>query len=152
MAADGSRFALAWGETDEPESDGDRIVFQVFDSTGSPLMEPIPVTEGTESRCFLPAVGMNGEGSHVIAWQCEDLDGDSWGVFARLFDEVGAPRGPEFQVNVFTDSNQEHVSTAMSADGRFVVSWESEGQDGDGDGIFAQRFDATGTPLGTLPW
>jgi hypothetical protein len=95
---------------------------------------------------------MDAEGSIVIAWQCEDLDGDSWGVFARQFDEEGAPRGPVFQVNVFTDSYQKHVSASMNTDGRFVLSWESDGQDGDVDGIFAQRFDSSGNPLGTLPW
>ena len=36
----------------------------------------------------------------------------------------------------------------MDADGDFVVAWASYGQDGDAWGVFAQRFDAAGTPLG----
>jgi len=35
----------------------------------------------------------------------------------------------------------------MSADG-FVVTWQSLAQDGDGNGIYAQRYDAIGTALG----
>ena len=36
----------------------------------------------------------------------------------------------------------------MDAAGRFVVAWVSDGQDGDGDGIFARRFAADGGALG----
>ena len=32
--------------------------------------------------------------------------------------------------------------------GDFVVSWTSEGQDGDSYGVFARRFDSAGTPQG----
>jgi hypothetical protein len=36
----------------------------------------------------------------------------------------------------------------MNDRGEFVVTWASEGQDGDGWGVYAQRFDAAGTRLG----
>jgi hypothetical protein len=36
----------------------------------------------------------------------------------------------------------------MTPAGAFVVSWDSDGQDGDGAGIFARLFAAAGTPLG----
>jgi hypothetical protein len=39
-------------------------------------------------------------------------------------------------------------AVGAAADGSFVAAWESAGQDGDGRGIFAQRFDATGAPPG----
>ena len=29
---------------------------------------------------------------------------------------------------------------AIDADGDFVVAWQSDGQDGDDDGVFARRF------------
>ena len=36
----------------------------------------------------------------------------------------------------------------MDADGDFVVTWSSNGQDGSDLGVYAQRFDASGTPRG----
>jgi len=58
------------------------------------------------------------------------------------------PAGPEFQVNGYTPGNQLYPSVAADADGDFVVAWESNGQDGDGYGVYFQRYNAAGAPLG----
>jgi hypothetical protein len=59
------------------------------------------------------------------------------------------PQGERiFQVNTYTTAAQEDPSVAMGPDGRFVVVWTSRGPDGNGDGIFAQRFDQNGIPTG----
>jgi hypothetical protein len=57
------------------------------------------------------------------------------------------PAGPEFQVNVFTTGPQSYPSVAADADGRFVVAWQSLGQDGSNEGVWARRFDSTATPF-----
>jgi hypothetical protein len=48
--------------------------------------------------------------------------------------------GPQFVVNTHTAGTQDYGVTSMAADGSFLVTWESQGQDGDDLGIFAQRF------------
>ncbi len=58
------------------------------------------------------------------------------------------PAGPEFRVNSYTVGRQTYARPTMEADGRFVVVWTSNGQDGSGDGAFGQRFEASGTPRG----
>jgi hypothetical protein len=61
---------------------------------------------------------------------------------------------PEFQVNSFTTGSQATPTVAMDADGDFVVVWASHGQDDPSDtsfladGVFAQRYDASGKTLG----
>ncbi len=56
--------------------------------------------------------------------------------------------GGEFQINTYTPDDQfDQVVTALVGGG-FVVSWESEGQDGDSRGVFAQVFDASGLAIG----
>lgn len=50
----------------------------------------------------------------------------------------------EFQVNTYTHAQQWYPDVAMDENGNFVVVWESEGQDGDMGGIFAQRFNSQG--------
>jgi hypothetical protein len=59
------------------------------------------------------------------------------------------PLGPEFQVNTYTTGNQSDPAVAMSSGGAFVVAWNSDGQDGDGWGVFGQSYDANGDPSGT---
>src|SRR5262249_54747835 len=58
------------------------------------------------------------------------------------------PLGTEFQVNTDTTGPQVGPLIASAADGSFVIAWTSEG-DGDDYGMFAQRFDSTGTRQGT---
>jgi hypothetical protein len=61
---------------------------------------------------------------------------------------AGQPIGPEFQVNTYTTGWQYPAEVAGNAAGSFVVVWWSTGQDGDGYGVFAQRYDASGAPAG----
>jgi hypothetical protein len=57
--------------------------------------------------------------------------------------------GPEFRINTHTNGDQAFPVVAMNASGNFVVAWESNGQDGNGLGVFAQRFDALGNKIGS---
>ncbi len=95
-------------------------------------------------------------------------DGDGSGIFGQRFRADGVPLGPEFQVNSFTRdaivdtetlgdgdgvtyfelNGQDTPDVAMNASGQFVVVWESDEQDGDRNGIFAQRYNAAGQPVG----
>ena len=59
------------------------------------------------------------------------------------------PAGSEFQVNTYTTNNQWRPAVATSAMGDFVVSWSSTGQDGSSSGVFAQRYDSAGSPIGS---
>ena len=43
----------------------------------------------------------------------------------------------EFQVNTYTDDDQQYPAIAMDSNGNFVVVWRSEGQDGDLAGFTA---------------
>jgi hypothetical protein len=58
------------------------------------------------------------------------------------------PAGLDFQVNSYTTGDQSASATVHLSDGGFVVAWNSMDQDGSGQGIFAQRFLADGTPNG----
>ena len=56
--------------------------------------------------------------------------------------------GTEFRVNTTTGDVQDRPATAMSPFGSYVVVWSSRNQDGNGRGIFAQRYGPGGVPLG----
>jgi hypothetical protein len=59
------------------------------------------------------------------------------------------PLGTEFRVNSYTTNMQSEPRVASDVDGDFIVVWESQLQDGDAAGIFAQRFASNGTVVGT---
>lgn len=56
--------------------------------------------------------------------------------------------GPEFRINTFTTADQAQPSLASDASGNFVVVWQSDTQDGQGAGVFGQRYASSGSPLG----
>ena len=68
----------------------------------------------------------------------------------------GNPLGPEFRVNTYTTGDQggpsayslDRPAVASDSAGNFVVVWTSSSQDGSSNGIFGQRYDASGAPLG----
>ena len=67
----------------------------------------------------------------------------------RVWGQAGFAGG-EFQVNTYTYDLQRDAAVASDGAGNFVVVWEGGySQDGSGRGVFGQRFDATGTPLGS---
>jgi hypothetical protein len=102
-----------------------------------------------EDHCC-PSVAMRPSGDFVVIWKRfpPGQTAPSY-LFARLFDPSGAPRGPEFLVNSFTDLAGYRSSPAVSMDqsGRFVVVWEDY-EPGEFFGIFARRFGDAGEPLG----
>jgi hypothetical protein len=57
--------------------------------------------------------------------------------------------GAEFRANTFTTSVQRLPEVQVKAAGDFIVAWTGYGpQDGQYYGVFAQRYDEAGTPLG----
>lgn len=55
------------------------------------------------------------------------------------------PIGSEFRINTYTTDDQRDQSVAALADGGFVVTWTSEGQ----NGIYGQRYNASGVQVGS---
>jgi hypothetical protein len=56
--------------------------------------------------------------------------------------------GPQFQVNTFTQNQQDKPAVAALEDGGFVVVWQSFAQDGDEGGVYGQRYHANGARNG----
>ncbi|MDA5556024.1 Ig-like domain-containing protein [Shimia sp. MMG029] len=132
--------------TNDGDGDDAGLFLRVFDASGAALGADVQVNTSTAgSQSDASVVGLTG-GGFVVVWTDSDgLDGASNGVFAQRFDNSGTPLGSEFRVNVTTINAQDMADVAALADGGFLVSWDSDGQDGSSTGIVAQRFDASGT-------
>jgi hypothetical protein len=93
-------------------------------------------------------VASDSSGNFVVVWSSLSQDGDSNGIFGQRYAGTGEPLGPEFRVNTYTTDFQAIPAVASDSSGNFVVVWQSLGQDGDSHGVFGQRYDSTGAPLG----
>ena len=120
-----------------------------FDSTGTPFGAEFQVNQHTTSDQGYPRVASDPQGNFIVAWQSDGQDGVGPGIFARRYDKSGTALGSEFQVNTYTSGYQTNPSVATDAGGNFVVTWQSASQDGSGLGVFGQRYDNSGTKVGS---
>jgi Ca2+-binding RTX toxin-like protein len=144
MNADG-RFVITWESFDQ-DGDGDGVYAQVYDSLGNKVGGEIAVNTSTSGDQHDPVVGIDGSGNFVVAWTNDT--GVSVSVQARRFDSAGNPLGGQFLVNTTGTDDQDTPAIAMNANGDFVITWESNNQDGDGDGVYARRYNNTGASVG----
>ncbi|WP_349601323.1 beta strand repeat-containing protein [Azospirillum argentinense] len=87
-------------------------------------------------------------GGHVVVWASNSQDGSGYGIYAQRFGENGAALGGNMRINTYTVSDQFAPAVVATRNGGFAVFWQSNGQDGSGSGIFGQRYDSAGIPLG----
>jgi Ca2+-binding RTX toxin-like protein len=139
MNANGD-FVIAWESFDDLDGDRHGIFAQRYNSAGEAIGDEIAVNTTTVEDQDQPSVAIDAEGNFLVTWESDNQDGSEAGVFGQYFDNTGAKQGDEFQINTFTASDQDDVAVAMTPEGNAVVVWESFGQDGDGDGIFAQQL------------
>lgn len=151
-AAPDGGFVVVWQSTHDSDSVG--IFGRRFDSVGAPITGEFQINAYTVGNQVEADIASHGD-DFVVAWQSADQDGHVDGIFARRLGLAG-PVGAEFQVNSYTVFDQRSPSVSMDENGSFVVAWRSYAQDGDADGVFAQRFlltaldvdgDGTTTPL-----
>ncbi len=100
-----------------------------------------------------PSLSVAPDGSFVVAYDSDGLDGAGAGIGLQRYDAAGAALGKEIVVNDFNTAFKtgQQITPAVSSDlaGNFAVVWDSVDQDGDIDGIFAQRFKSDGTKAGS---
>ncbi|MEQ8320498.1 MAG: tandem-95 repeat protein, partial [Rhodospirillales bacterium] len=130
--------------------DGDlyEVYAKRFDANGDPVGSDFRVNSTIASQQANPDVAGLSTGGFVAVWESSFQDGSQTGAYLQRFDASGNQVGGEIQANTHTDRDQRNVAVSETSDGAFVVVWESNEQDGDGFGIYGQRFEADGTPAG----
>ena len=140
-------FIVVW-ESAGQDGSGLGIYAQRYARVGARRGHEFRVNETTAFDQGGPDVASAATGDFVVVWHNAGTGSAGYDIFARLYDLHGVPRGDEFLVNSFTTDTQLFPTVAMDADGDFVVAWNSYGQDGSANGIYAQRFDKTGATQG----
>jgi hypothetical protein len=143
VASDASgNFIVAWMSENQ---DGGRegIFAQRFNSVGNKQGSEILVPVNTIQEQQFPSIGADDSGNFTVTWESYVGGSAQIEIVARQFDSTGAPLGGEAIVNTGNTSfpDQRFPGLAMNpTTGDFVVAWESDSQDGDAAGVFAQQM------------
>lgn len=140
-------FVVAW-ESNGQDGSSKGIYAQRYDSSGVAEGGEFLVNTTTINTQALPSIGMDPSGDFAIAWDSYRQDGSGDGIYAQRYDPEGHAEGGEFRVNTTISGDQRRPAVKMDAAGNFVVAWTSYTQDGSGRGIYAQRYDPAGMPVG----
>ena len=141
------QFVVTW-QSAAQDGSGYGIYGQRYSDTGTKLGGEFLINTYTTESQLYPAVAGLSNGNFVVTWQSLGQDGSYYGTYGQLYSATGAKVGNEFRVNTHTASDQNLPSVTGLSNGRFVVTWSSEGQDGSGRGIYGQLYSASGTALG----
>eukprot|EP00817_Percolomonadidae_sp_ATCC50343_P001868 CAMPEP_0117428246 /NCGR_PEP_ID=MMETSP0758-20121206/7997_1 /TAXON_ID=63605 /ORGANISM="Percolomonas cosmopolitus, Strain AE-1 (ATCC 50343)" /LENGTH=267 /DNA_ID=CAMNT_0005214497 /DNA_START=121 /DNA_END=921 /DNA_ORIENTATION=+ len=112
------------------------------------LVDEFQINNHTTNSQSAPSVSTFSNGNFVVTWHSSLQDGFSNGVYGQLFNVNGDKVGDEFQVNTHVGGDQSRPSVSVLPNNDFVVTWNTNGQDGSDYGIYGQLFDGTGVKMG----
>jgi Ca2+-binding RTX toxin-like protein len=144
-------FVVTWSSADPASPAVSNISGQRFDLAGNPVGDEFPINTTTANdQSFSSTTALAG-GGFVVTWS--SVVAGEYNIIGRRFagfeaDGTPIPAGGEFTINTFTPGRQIFSSVTALADGGFLVVWQSNNQDGGNFGVFGQRFDAAGNPVG----
>lgn len=127
-------------------------------SPAASLAQKVPI--GTDFQVNQQTYGYQG------VWRGPDVTADAAGNFTvvwdgygypnvggRRFDSTGTPLGPDFhfgfEPSPYPGDGVDDPAISANASGEFVVVWQDVYAGYESYGMAAQRYDSTGTPLGT---
>ena len=141
-------FVVSWQSLSQDGSNYG-IYAQRYNANGVAQGSEFRVNTTTQTEQSNPSITKLNDGGFVVSWQSANQDSHGYGIFAQRFNVNGVKLGGEFQVNTHTADAQWQPSITTLANGGFVVSWQSNSQDGSVSGIYAQRFNANGVAQGS---
>ena len=144
-------FIVTW-QSNNQDSSGWGIYAQRYSANGGAIGSEFRVNTSVNSDQVAPSVTGLADGGFLVAWQSNGQDGSGDGIYAQRYASSGDLMGSEFKVNTYTALGQVSPSVTSLSDGGFLVAWQSDGQDGSGWGVYAQRYAADGSKIGGASW
>lgn len=143
-------WVVAYNDYDNtPAND---VFVNFYDSQGAVIAAGVQANSYTEGYQTINAVTALADGGWVVTWSGfgadnhNDTDNE---IYQQRFSANGAAIGNNVRVNTTVESEQSESRVVGLADGGWVVCWNSDGQDGDGSGVYMQRYDADGNAVGS---
>jgi Ca2+-binding RTX toxin-like protein len=138
-------FVAVWNANGTDSSD---IFMRRYNADGSEHGGLVSVNSSNLGVQELARIEVLQSGKFVISWQSASPNDTGYDIRAQIFNADGSRSGGEFRVNTTLDANQYDATVTALTNGGFAVVWTSDGQDGSGQGIYAQRYSASGAKVG----
>ncbi len=138
-------FVVTWSSYIDSLKNNE-VIGRRYNRFGQALSDEFTVNVQSSGSQRDSDVATDDSGNFVVVWMSDGQDGNDWGVVARVFNADGTPRTGEILATQYRVNRQIDPRVAMDADGDFVITWSSFGQDGSGFGVYARRFASNGTP------
>jgi hypothetical protein len=144
-------FAVSWSGND---SGNIKIFVQKFNADGTTTgqsqvtLEATGVASGSDSSPQITRIGSGGE--YVVTWSGQDSGGDT-SIYVQKFASNGTVSGSAVKLEPTNKTDGADITPQITAtaDGGYVVTWS--GVDSTGySSIFTQKFNATGSKLGSV--
>ena len=87
-------------------------------------------------------------GNVLLTWESFEIkDGSVGEVYAKIIDESGNTVKSVFRINDYKDGLQWNKQMLLLSNGNMLLNWISEGQDGDGIGVYGKVIDESGNTV-----
>lgn len=130
------------------------VIGQLFKADGTPLGGNFQVNATTAESQDQPDVTTLKDGSFVVVWESNAPGSVGYDIYMARYTVDPATgvlkslgMGDE-RVNTAVSGQQYKPTVVALEDGGYMVIWGSEGGDGSGSAVFAQRYGASGERLG----
>ena len=125
-----------------------RLVVQSLNRGMVGMGLPAPLSQASEeTREARPSIALLMDGGAVIAWEAGPRD--SRDVQVRFMSSSGLFTTATITAHTRVQGDQFQPTVAVLAAGGVIVAWTSTKQDSSGNGVYAQRFTATGVKIGS---
>ncbi len=137
-----NRTLIAWARSHSKLAPNG-IFGRLIGADGRPEGNEFLISQLDDQLHIEPSVAAGTEGRFLVAWLTGTDEG--YMVTARLYNDKGEPLGQAENIANPATGWKSGVAAAISPNGRFLVSYNSEGEDGSGEGIFTRVLDPDGT-------
>ncbi len=142
------RFLVAWQSShQEPDPFSWGIFAREYNALGVPVQDEFLVNSLTSGPQTGSVVAMDGTGQTIVGWLGLDAAHHP-AVHGKLYQLADVMDSPELVLANYLAPEEAPPTAGMDADGNSLVAWQSYLQDGSGLGIFAQKLDQHGNPIG----
>lgn len=133
-----SGFVVVWESYGQAAPNSYDIYGQVYDKDNNKVGDEFLVNTYTTGNQRYPQVTARKDGGWVVTWMSYGEDGYKGGIYSQFYDSTNARQGSEFRVTTLRGPDQFNPAVSLFDTKGVVVAWVSEGQDGDGAGVYAK--------------
>jgi len=126
--------------SDGQDGSGYGVYQQAYNAEGTVQGVETRVNSYTANNQDVPQITALSDGGWVVTWQSSGQDGSGYEVYQQAYNADGTVQGVETRVNSYTANNQNSPQITALADGGWTVTWNSNGQDGSGNGVYQRTF------------